>query len=519
MSIPFLAIVYLFDDSEYAIKGLKVTQDEHSITAKWKDIGVDEYEVYVFHGLGFPKRETVSGTSYSIHKADIGETYRIMVTTPNSKGNSCGAELVTIKTDKLKQKLHLSAKELRGFEGNTFDVTAIGKGKITFKSNDENVASVTDTGTVTLKKSGETTITVTAKGTDEYKDATKEVVVMSYPDSLGTTNVEVTDVADETVVLKWEPVQFATDYEILRYNIATDKYVPIKTVDGKSNHLKIVRTQGQYKVRATATINRQTIKGKQSSPVTIEAAANTAESYKKSHNIKTLKEKDLDTVALITGSGKTNVPQSMSFNGSEYMIAYVNHGGSQGKIITYNRKGKQKREAALKNMGHANGSTYNPNTGKIYVVKTHKSVKTKECSVYDEKQLVSESPFTLPKVTSGIAYDESNNKFYLSKGNEIYVTDEKFRVEKFIWKRIRYNHAQDIGAYNGVALVCTWVSGNTSYIDMYRVSDGAYLGSYYLPIGEIESCVVDDGYLVILMNKRGTSRDYIYKTKTRVAIP
>ncbi|MGX8773418.1 MAG: hypothetical protein ACSW8G_00005, partial [Bacillota bacterium] len=109
--------------------------------------------------------------------------------------------------------------------------------------------------------------------------------------------------------------------------------------------------------------------------------------------------------------------------------------------------------------------------------------------------------------------------FYLSKGNEIYVCNSDFEVEKFIHKRIRYNHAQDIGAYNGVVLVCTWVSGNTSYIDMYRSSDGAYLGSYDVSIGEIESCVVDDGYLVILMNTVGSSRDRIYRTKERIAIP
>ena len=67
--------------------------------------------------------------------------------------------------------------------------------------------------------------------------------------------------------------------------------------------------------------------------------------------------------------------------------------------------------------------------------------------------------------------------------------------------------------------MCTWVNGNTSYIDLYRVSDKAYLGSYDVSIGEIESCVVDDGYLVILMNMRGTSTDRLYKTKERIAIP
>lgn len=519
LSIPFLAVVYLFDASEHEITGLKVTQNTYSIEVKWDDIGVSEYEVYVFHGLGKPKRVTVTENKFSMDKVDIGESYRFMVTTLNSQGNSCGADLVSIKTEKLKQKIHLSTRQIRGFEGDTFDITAVGKGKIDFKSNDTKVVDVTSGGTVKLKEHGETTITVSASGDDDYQSSTREIVVMSYPDTLGTTTLEVTDITDETVNLVWEPVQFATDYQILRYNVATGKYAVYKTVDSGEKHLKMVRNEGKYKVRATATIDHKTVKGGSSDAISVEAAANTAQSYSKSHDIMTLTKSNLDVIAVIRGSGKTNIPQSLSFNGSEYMVAYVNSGGSQGKIITYNRKGKLKREAALRNMGHANGSTYNPNTGKIYVVKTHEKIKSRDCSVYDEKQLVSDNSFTLPKVTSGIAYDESNNKYYLTKGNEIYVTDEKFRVEKFIWKKIRYNHAQDVGAYNGVALVCTWVSGNKSYIDMYRVSDGAYLGSYNLPIGEIESCIVDDGYLVILMNMRGTSRDYLYKTKTRVAIP
>ena len=115
---------------------------------------------------------------------------------------------------------------------------------------------------------------------------------------------------------------------------------------------------------------------------------------------------------------------------------------------------------------------------------------------------------------------ETNNKYYLSKGNEIYVCDDEFNVEKFIWKRIRYNHAQDIGAYNGVAMVCTWVSGNTSYIDLYRISDGAYLGSYDVSIGEIESCFVDDKHLIILMNNgTGGMGDCILRTVDPIAIP
>ena len=67
-------------------------------------------------------------------------------------------------------------------------------------------------------------------------------------------------------------------------------------------------------------------------------------------------------------------------------------------------------------------------------------------------------------------------------------------------------------------LVCTWLEKKESYIDLYRISDGAYLGSFYVPVGEIESCDVDDGRLVLLINKKGP-QDRIYRTKGRIAIP
>ena len=101
----------------------------------------------------------------------------------------------------------------------------------------------------------------------------------------------------------------------------------------------------------------------------------------------------------------------------------------------------------------------------------------------------------------------------------MYVCDSKFRLEKTLKKSIRYINPQDIGAYNSAFMICTWIKKNKSFIDIYRVSDGAYLGTYDVSLGEIESCTIDDGYLVILMNTIGSIDDKIYRTKKRIAIP
>ena len=57
--------------------------------------------------------------------------------------------------------------------------------------------------------------------------------------------------------------------------------------------------------------------------------------------------------------------------------------------------------------------------------------------------------------------------------------------------------------------------GDLAMTAMFVGLISAYIGSYSVPLGEIESVCVDDGHLVILINK-GT--DVIYRTKDRVGI-
>ena len=283
--------------------------------------------------------------------------------------------------------------------------------------------------------------------------------------------------------------------------------------------MEINRAAGRYAIFPRAVIGDKTFQGSLSEPVTVKSVTEDLKSYSSWTNLKTLRRSNLKLFRTVRGDGSCRVPQSISITRDCYVISYVNSAGTAGKLCSYRKSdGKCIDITACSGMGHANGTTYDPYKDKFYVAKTHKSYRTASCSVYNGTTKKSEGAFNLPRVTSGIAYDESNNKYYLSKGNEIYVCDSKFNVEKFIHKRIRYNHAQDIGAYNGIVFVCTWVSGNTSYIDMYRASDGAYLGGYDVSFGEVESCVVDDGYLVILMNNASGDGDAIYKTTERLPI-
>ncbi len=518
-AVHLLFGVYLYDDNEYKIRGLKLSQEEFSIHASWKAEDCKGYSVMVFSGMGVPTEYNTTDNEFTVEDIKIGTKYRFLVSAIGEDGTRAGANRKSIETTKVKQEITLENEELLGFKGDGASLGASAHGDLTYSIDKSAVASVSQKGNVYFRKAGKATITVSTAGDDNYRKARKTVSVTVYPGSLPAPKLKAKSKGKTQGTLSWNRIDYATGYVISKLDPATDKYEKFREVEADKTKVTLTRDQAKYKIKAIAKVGGRTVEGKESDVAEIKSYGQEAPSYGSAHNVKTLGSSNLETVAMIQRPGAVDVPQSMCFNGEEYIVTYVNHGGSQGALQAFSRDGEITRSGSISGMGHANGSTYDPHTGLIYTVKTHKNIKSSTCATYKEKDFSDGGKFDLPRTTSGIAYDESNDKFYLSKGNSVYVCDSEFNIEKSIHKKARYNHAQDIGAYNGVALVCTWVNGNTSYIDMYRISDEAYLGSYDVSIGEIESCIVDDGYLVILMNTRGSSRDYIYRTKERIEIP
>ena len=162
-------------------------------------------------------------------------------------------------------------------------------------------------------------------------------------------------------------------------------------------------------------------------------------------------------------------------------------------------------------MSRPNGSTYVD--GKVYIVHTSST-----CTIFNTETLEVES-VKIPRISSGIAYDSSIGRFYLSGGPKVIITDDQFNKTGTIMK-VRYRRAQDIGAGDGVVLVAVW-TGGTNYVDVYRTSDGCYLGGYEIPFGEIESVTSVDKHLVFMMHNtyfNGTRAGKILKTKEKLPI-
>ena len=525
----FLAVIaasaFLFfvkgpDPITEKVKNLKLEQDDFDLIITWDEMDCDGYDLVIIR----ENQRTVISTQeneYTVHDILLEKTYRVKVSARLKSGYNSRDAKAKITTSRLDQNLKVNIDRYDGFKDDKFRIKVKGKGDIVFHSSDKKTASVSKNGVVTLKKPGQTKIRVSASGNALYAADKSRIIVNVYPEALKRpAKPTVKNVSDTRCLLSWNCVGFASHYVLFKQNAHTKEYEPYRDIDTKELSAEITRDNGSYAIKAYSEVQDKTIESPLSGHVYVQGTSADAKSYSSGRNLMKLDSSNLSVFRRINGDGGTKVPQSISLTDDCYVVSYVNHAGSAGKLVSYRKSdGECISIEPCSNMGHANGATYNPNTNKFYIVKTHRSIRTASCSTYDGTTKASAGTFNLPRVTSGIAYDESNDSYYLSKGNEIYVCNSDFEVQKFIHKRIRYNHAQDIGAYNGVVLVCTWVNGNTSYIDLYRASDGAYLGSYDASIGEIESCIVDDGYLVILMNTVGSSKDIIYKTKERIAIP
>jgi len=521
-----MAFFSLTSTKHYDIGELNISQDKTCLSLSWNNAGTPKYKIIVLRKGKRPRLYTATRPHAKIEAKELGIKYGCIVLAENDKKMLSSAKIATLNTHKLKQKVHLEKDFIEGVKGNQSHIKAAAHGEISYIAIDEKFIKINNEGVISFKEKGETKAVVTTPEGPQYKAAHAVVNISVFPDKLDTPSLNIKysdDLLSATIT--WEKIPYAKEYILMLRNPVTGEYQSVGEYKEKDTKAKVHRKQGSYKLMAKSNIDGKTIQSEPSKKIKVKSVAEDAKTYTSSHNLRTLDLNSLQVITGITGVGSASIPQSMSQVGDNYVIAYVDRAGRKGALVTYTKSGERVGAVNTSGMGHANGSTYCPVTDKIYTVKTHKAIWSPSCTTYKLGDGYRKEDFNLPKNTSGIAYDDSNNKFYLSKGNELYVTNSKFKVEEFHWKSIRYNHAQDIAAYDGVFLVCTWVNGNESYIDLYRSNDGAYLGSYYVPIGEIESCFVEvdpetkEKHLIILMNNGKKVGDCLMRTVDPIALP
>lgn len=154
------------------IANCKVTLSKSSYTYNKK---ASRPEVTVKDG----SKKLRAGTHYTVkYSANVSAgTAKVKIT---GKGKYSGSVTKTYKIIKAPQSIKCAKSFVKRSKSKPFKLNAkrtAGDGKLTYKSSNKRVATVSSSGTVTIKGTGKATITVTAKGTRNYKAKSVKVAL------------------------------------------------------------------------------------------------------------------------------------------------------------------------------------------------------------------------------------------------------------------------------------------------------------------------------------------------------
>ena len=211
------------------------------------------------------------------------------------------------------------------------------------------------------------------------------------------------------------------------------------------------------------------------------------------------------------------VAQSMAYTGSGFTVSFTDGPESheEGVIKLFDAAGKPAGVQVSAPIYHANGMC---RTGDGTFIVVRQDVDTDLRFAVDSG--ISElSEIYLPYSASASAYDRDSDKYILRTGPTVIVFSGDIRSETkdYSYKPgMHCDHYQDIGAGNGFYYSCHSINKDgENYIDVYSEETGEYYGSYVVDYGELESCDIVDGELVILVHIAGSSSNYLHFTGIR----
>lgn len=284
----------------------------------------------------------------------------------------------------------------------------------------------------------------------------------------------------------------------------------IAEVDAKTGEVS-VKGKGKVKIKIKTAESKNYVEGKKE----IELLLLDTSSSSSIKTIYTLDESNCTKLMSVTGvSGVATIPQSLAYTGDKFIIAYGMHGAQ--RIVSYDINSGEKSVSVPKvALGHPNGFTYSPDTKLCYCVKgwSGRAVTySPDTGQYDV--------MNFRNGLSGIAYDRMNKKFYGSSRTGTSVYDKDYNLEK-VFPNVNHSgsvQTQDCGGHGGIFIRC--LSGaNThglNYVDLYDVDSGNYIGTLNCYLSEVESAVVDDDGMLLLLANNTSNTDYIWKTPINI---
>jgi len=499
---------------------VRIRQDGSALELTWSKIRSGAYRIEVFKDGKKYMQDATGKSTYRLGDIEYLADYEAVIYGRNEDGEYVKGASATIFA-RTPQEIKTAMKKAKGFAGNKLYLAAKAPCPLTFKSENERIATVDEKGRIIMNAPGETKIRITAEESETELPGEKIIPVICFPDELTKPTLDIGKSGDNYTTLRLGRVNFAEKYTLFRLNPHTGENEVYKEIDAedfgekrKKLNLEIAKDQAVYTLQASAKVRKKTLKSEMSGEAAVTADLDNASVYSSITVIDELDSDDVETVARAAGGGGASVAQSMCCTEDGYVAALVNRGNSIGRLEKYSRDGEFIGvNEATGDIGHANGCTYNPNNGNIYVMKTYASRVVEDIRVFDGETLESKDSTSFYFSPSGIGYDKQTDQYYMTASSRIYITDGDMGNVRTITRK-RATHSQDVCGYNGIIMSCIWTSGYGSYIDMYRAYDGAYLGSIYAPFGEIEGACVDDGYLVMLYNGGN-----IYRTRERYDFP
>ena len=492
--ITSIASVLIYYATAVKVDKINVVQKGQILSIAFENDKARYYTVQV-ESSDFQKSIITDKSELGIKVPVLGKVYKITVFKDDFIGKFFKKNR-SFTTKKLKQEISIEKTVIKGFAKNEEDFNPEAKTKLVITSSNEEVVEAAE-NKLSLKKPGRAIVTISAEESDVYLPSTETVEVVIYPKKLKTPKVKfkaVDDLYSEIIVKK---VDYGETY--LLQKKSSTLFLDIKTLKEDKLKYKVINDGSSYRVIAKAKILEKNIKSDPSEEVSVPNSIDEVSSYSERHIIKTFSRSDFSKEIKLSPAPGTQTPQSFSPDGAGgYWVGYSSQNGKKSAYKHYDKNGKSSKPIYVKG-GHLNGSVYNPFLELFYSTKTHLSIKSKKVDVFD-KSGSRRDKISVPSTYSGIAYDALANKYCLSGGSKLWIFDSKFNREKTIVCPFKYRHAQDCGAGNGVCIKTSWNGGNDSWVDLYRLKDSKYIGSFEVPFGEIESATSYNKHLVLLVN-------------------
>lgn len=220
----------------------------------------------------------------------------------------------------------------------------------------------------------------------------------------------------------------------------------------------------------------------------------------------------------------SNCAQSFAYVGNKFAVAYVDTNHPPGYVQLVEKNGRKKGVVRCDDILHANAACAT-HDGK-FMVAGRLGGNRNAANIFSVNgdSVSSDGEKGIPVGASSIAYDRETDTYCLKVGMNVHLYDRNFNKKSVVSCTYHGNGTfyQDMGAGGGFIFCCFTAYGSAdsedsgdNFIDIYNESTGDYCGTYKVNYGELESCDVVDGELVLLVHISGYV-NYIHFTGIKV---